>query len=176
VFEAGTGRLLTDRLGHVLFIADRGEISVSSDDGLSWIPFAGSIPDSCARITEATLDNSDRVWIGTLDGAVFRTSQSTVVLGNEDEEQPAKAPSPSVFPNPASSYFVVDAGTRFAGPKHVALFDIRGRLIFDRVDWTTTRRMRIDLNDSGLHAGLYFVRISETANNTVVPITLVPRR
>lgn len=174
VLEADGGRLLTNALGYVLYVENRARLSVSLDQGLSWVPFANSIPEDCARVTEATLDASGRVWIGTLDGAVFRTSESAAVLSNEGEELPSEASLFRVYPNPASSYFVVDAETPVAGPKRVELYDVGGRSVLSSVDWIdNSRRIRIDVGQSSLPAGMYFVRISEGGTHTTIPVALI---
>ena len=174
VLEAEGGRLLTNRLGHILYVADRGQISVSQDDGLSWTPFAGSIPDKCSGITEATLDGSGRVWIGTIDGAVFRTSESTVVLKN-DMELPSENLLLHVYPNPATSYFIVDTETWDTTPRRLEVFDIQGRSVLERLEWSDSRRVRVDVGELGIPSGIYFIRVSEGSVHTTVPITLVPK-
>ncbi len=106
VLEAYLPMLITNRSGNILSVADSGEVSVSSDDGQTWMKFAESIPDSCGRLNIVTLDASGHIWSGTPGGAVFRTSESTVV-SNERIGPQLNSSSIDVFPNPATGFIRV---------------------------------------------------------------------
>lgn len=70
-----------------------------------------------------------------------------------------------IYPNPASSYFVIDIGQYKTKDMFVELMDASGRVISKRYYTDVTRNRLIQYDVSTLRDGIYFVRINTENEN-----------
>ncbi|MFV1980846.1 MAG: T9SS type A sorting domain-containing protein [Rhodothermia bacterium] len=171
VLEAKSAILITNRSGDILSVAHSGEASISSDDGQTWMRFAEPIPDSCGGVSVVTLDSSGHIWSGTVNGAVFRTSESTVVSnGRERIGTPSNSSSLDIFPNPASGFIRVSVTTVSPGYSRLEIYDLLGRLVKTlHSGFLSQGNHSFRWDGADLTNGYYLVRyVSETASQHAV--------
>jgi hypothetical protein len=87
---------------------------------------------------------------------VFESSlQSTSSIINPVNENT----SVNIYPNPVTDHFTVNFNDDVTGYAQISIFDITGKLIFQQEQTVENNAVSIILRDSGLHNGLYVLKI-----------------
>ena len=129
---------------------------LSYDGGLTWNPYSEELP---GRIMSLAFDSAGVLYAGTLGWGIYKTT-SPVSTSSKNPEQGASTMKAALYPNPASDNVQVKLLLDEAASLSVDLYDALGRLVTSRSPETAgPGNENIELDLSGLRAGVYLVRV-----------------
>ncbi len=147
----------------VLFVGSGNGVFQSSDEGATWIPTNSGLTNLSVR--SIGIDSHGYVFIGTNEGAVFSSIQSTTSVDQPINALPCRLFLYQNFPNPFNPITLISYEVPKVSKVRVTVFDILGRQVATLVDRVQQAgKQQITFDGLGIPSGVYFYRLQIGTN------------
>lgn len=147
-----------DQNGYILSVPE-GETSYQ------WYQDGTAISEATSNTYEVTANGEYWVNVVTADGC--SVNSDTVDITDIGIQNSAKQNSLMIKPNPSDGKIQITTGNAYSGAVQVEVYDLTGRNVFTKTIERKGNEM-IDLDLSGIHAGIYTLSINKKSTRKLV--------
>lgn len=176
--DVPTNSILVDpQIPNHVYLANDLGVYVSTDEGATWEPFSGDLPDATLAMDLSISPSNRKLRLATHGHGVYQTDLlDEFVDVNEPAELPV-AKTISLFPNPASEVITIAAKNLQPGTYSWVILDRIGRVLQQGPKAIqhsgNSLQSEIELNGA-IRNGLYYLRLEDGAGKQWVrPFTVL---
>jgi len=174
VLELPGAKLLTNRQGGQFAVARDGAVYRFSDSGRTWRQVAERFPDECAMAGSSVIDAEGHIVVGSTNGVVYRSKDSTQNERTPDAQVPEDMVLLGNYPNPFNPRTTIKYTLAAPGDVNLRVFDMLGREVRSLVEG------RMDAGDHSatfdavdLPSGTYLYRLEFSGKSYTGKMTLL---
>ena len=161
------------------YLSLKGKVFHSNDNGGNWVEISNGLPG--AKIISLTVDSSGYIFAGTEGASVYRSTNSTTRVTNENNNIPSTFSLSQNYPNPFNPTTKIEYSIPKESFVTLKIYDVLGREVATLVnEEKSTGKYEVEFNGNnlpagrqGLSSGIYFYKLNAGDYSSVKKMILI---